>query len=102
MRPVGAPNNAFGRMRGKRARERNGVGVRIALLGDAIGSRQLHPYIAAVDESPQRRERRAVKPFGDVDAADMVDDDGGIDRSDEIVMLAHSLAAQMHGDMPAI
>src|SRR6202040_1168161 len=67
-----------------------------------VGARELHPAIAAVEEPTQHRERRAVEPFGNIDAADMVDDDGRIDRSDEIVMLAHPLAAQMHGDMPAV
>src|SRR3974377_1669350 len=55
-----------------------------------------------MDEVAQRRKRRAVEPFGNIDAADMVDDNGGIDRSNEIIVLAHPLAAQMHGDMPAV
>src|SRR5262249_50204551 len=102
MRPIGTPNDALGRMLGERTRERHRVGVRIFLLGDAIAARQLHPYIAAVEKPAQRRKRRAVEPFGNVYAADMVDDDGRIDRSNEIVVLAHPLAAKMHRDMPAV
>src|SRR6266516_2244911 len=48
------------------------------------------------------RRRSAVQPFGNVDQADMIDDDRRLDRGDEVVMIEHALAAEMHGDVPAV
>jgi len=91
MRPIGAPDYAFGCVIGQRAGERHRVGIRIFLFGDSVGPGQFHPDIATIEKPAQRRECRAVQPFGDVNAADMIDDDRRVDGGDEVVVLDHPL-----------
>src|SRR3984885_7362837 len=51
VRPVGAPDDALGRMGGERARKRQGFLVRMRVFGDAVAAGQFDPDIAAVEQT---------------------------------------------------
>src|ERR1700722_14282194 len=51
VRPVGAPDDALGRVRGESARERQGFFVRMRVFGDAVAAGKLYPDIAAIEQT---------------------------------------------------
>src|ERR1700722_15347127 len=102
MRPVGAPDDALRRVGGERARERQGLFVRMRVLGDAVAAGEFDPDIAAVEQAQQPPKRAAVQAFGDIDAPHMVDHHRRLDRGDEIVVIDEARAADVIGDMPAV
>src|ERR1700722_17972961 len=102
MRPVGAPDDALGRVSGERARERQGFFVRMRVLGDAVAAGQFDPEIAAVEQTQQPPERRAVQAFGDIDTPHVVDHHRRFDRGDKIVVIDQAAAADVIGDVPAV
>src|SRR3984957_3569531 len=102
MRPVGAPDDALGRVRGESARERQGFFVGMRVFGDAVAAGQFDPDIAAVEQTQQPPKRRAVQTFGDIDTPHMVDHHRRFDRGDKIVVIDQAAAADVIGDVPAV
>src|ERR1700686_4590360 len=102
VRPVGTPDDALGRVGGERARERQGFFVSVRVLGDAVAAGQFDPDIAAVEQTQQPPERRAIQAFGDIDAPHMVDHHRRLDRGDEIVVIHQAATADVIGDVPAV
>ena len=102
MRPVGAPDDALGRVVGDVARERDRVAERRRLLRHPVGAAELDPDAAAVEQAAQRQERLAGRALAHVQPRDVVDHHLGVDRADEVEMLDQVDAAHMHRDVPFV
>jgi hypothetical protein len=63
VRPVGSPQHALGIGFEQRFCKRDGVGVRERLRGNAIGSGQLDPALAALDQTQHRPVAGVVQAF---------------------------------------